>query len=266
MVNDNEVSADALVRKANNLADAGDHVQAMPLFREAIRLGRKDARLNLGNSLEEVGDAEGAIETLSQAWTDGDSNAGYNLACLLQDTGQQSEAINIFEQLAAQNYSAARIPLAWHYRSLGNEHHAFALLNAAIEDPGDAGDLAAGTAGFWRAEAGESSPEVERLLRRGSDAYPTARAQLAMLLLARGDTLGGEALLERGSTAGEAESLLPLANLKWKNGQIAAAVALFLRSYEQGDKNSAYNLGLLMKERGREADAEMWFERSKLTN
>lgn len=250
---------DGLIDEGCDLAEGGRHLEAIRHFQSAIDRGEAWVGLNLGNSYLALGDVSAAQRAYEQAWEAGDGDAGFNLAHLFESKGEVLRARNVLAVLVERNYAKAQVEEAMRLRADGRISEAESLLSRAMSDPGPIGDLAAGVLGNmrWR---GPSSDE--ELLTRGATAYPSARADLAVLQIETGRNEEGETTLRKGVAADEVESMIVLGNRLSRNGDTKAAEELFRRGFALGDAHAALNLGALRWEAGRRKSARKWFRRA----
>lgn len=231
-----------LIAKGCDLAEAGRHSEAIKLFQSAIERGEAWVGLDLGNSYLALGDESAARGAFEQAWTAGDEDAGFNLAQLLESEGEVLRAREILAALVEQNYAKAQVQVAMYLRADGRISEAEGLLSQAMSDPGPIGDLASGILGDMRWPGPNSD---EELLRRGATAYPSARADLALLQIETGRIDEGEETLRAGVAADEVDSVIVLGNHLSRIGNTETAEELFRRGFALGDAHAALNLGVL---------------------
>jgi TPR repeat protein len=249
--------SDRQLALGNEAVDAGDHEAAIKHFLKAIALGNAGAGLNLGNSFLDLGDSHRAIEAYRAAWLAGDRDAAYNLATTLEDDGRTDEAAVLYGLLYEAGYSKSANAYAWILKDRHSDTAAEEVLASVIGQPGLIGRLASGTLGHWRWTAGVL--DVEPLLRKGADSFPAARADLAALLLHRGDRSEAQKILEVGALNGEVASMVPLGNLLWEDGQVVAAERHLSRAAALGDSFGACNYAQLLVELGRRSEARVMF-------
>jgi len=139
------------------------------------------------------------------------------------------------------------LALAFSLREQG-EHDAARA--AAQEAAGAGSPTAAAVLTCW--EWNETlDPALEPALRAGAELYPSARADLAHLLVETGRVDEARTVLERGAKLGEVESWLPLGNLYADElGDAAAAETAYRSGIAAGDTYCHHNLGVLLLERG----------------
>ena len=270
-----------------DLAQCGDHGRAAAAFRRAASLGCRQAWLALGNSLSELGRLEEAVGALREAAASGEDDAWFNLALVLLelerwaeaeqaalralDAGDQEgwgplgsallgqgarPAAMIAFARAAELGTQGGIEGAHLLRESGREGEAWAWAQRAA----DAGDVhSAAVLASWKWHA-TRNPGLEIDLRAGADHLPAARADLADLLRSDGRIEEARSVLEAGALRGELDSWLPLGNLYLDElHDEVAAEAAYRAGIEGGDVFSHTNLGLLLRDRGDEADAIVHF-------
>ncbi|GAA1520944.1 hypothetical protein GCM10009788_26000 [Nocardioides humi] len=139
------------------------------------------------------------------------------------------------------------LALAFALRELGDRDAAL----AAAERSAATGDrTAAAVVACWR-WCTSWDPALEPDLRAGAEHFPSARGDLAELLIRTDRVDEGRAVLERGMLLGEVESMLPLGNLYADVlGDEAAAEAAYRAGAELGDAHAHHNLAVLLDERG----------------
>lgn len=248
-----------LIDEGCSLAESGDHSAAIELFREAISLGEAWVGLNLGNSLLAVGDVDAALEAFAAAWASGYDPAGFNLARQLEAQGDLDEARGVYRSLIQNGYAKAMIQEADFLREEGDYRGFIELIKTAMDDPSPTGDLAAGILGN---EQWSGRGTVEALLRRGADAYPSARADLGALLIADERLDEGISILQQGANLDETESILPLANWHAEKGDFDVARGLYRQGFALGDAHAAFNLGAMLWANDRRKSARKWIRRA----
>lgn len=250
-----------IVEQGCDFAETGDHPRAIELFKVAIERGESWVGLNLGNSYVALGDVAAAEQAFETAWHSGDDDAGFNLGRLLEDQGQIERARAVYGSLIQRDYVKAMVEESNFLREEGRDQKSEELLTRAMEDPGPDGDAAAGILGHLRYHGRGSA---EELLRRGAASYPSARADLAELLIETNRLEEGIAMLRTGAAANETESLLPLGNYLAETGDLEGAEASYKRGFALGDAHAATNLGSLRWEQGRRKSARKWIARGAL--
>jgi tetratricopeptide (TPR) repeat protein len=254
-------AVDALLDQANDLSVRGNHHEAIAIWEKVRSEGPNWVGLNLGNSYQAIGDVAAARIAFEESWLAGCDDAGFNLAELYRSEGKLTQARIIDRRLIQKSYVKAMIAEAEDLRAEGNLAGAQDLLARAIDDEGADGDRAAGILGYllW---SSTHSVAAEPLLRRGQNEYPTARADLAEVLMKLGRLSEAISILEEGVELGEAESMLPLANIWASLDNEDAAESLYRRGYALGDAFAAFNLGVLRWESGRKKSARKWIARA----
>jgi TPR repeat protein len=207
---------------------------------------------------------EPSLEELRNRWVaTGDARAGLEYGEALEAADRGSEAAAVYERLVAERWLHGYPALAWFRYERGDHDSAIELLERYLaddEEPDDYTHHIEGVLGHWLRHA-ERPDEAEPLLRRGQDAYPSARADLAHVLRSRGGDREAEEVLRRGVAAGEVESYLPLADLLDESGRTDEADRLYRLGYALGDAHAAYNLHLLLDRQGLPEAAE-WLKRA----
>ena len=202
---------------------------------------------------------------LERAWSEGrDGEAGHEYGMALERSGRIAQAAEVYQALIDDGYLIGYYDLAWLEHDRGDLQRAQSLLEEYLSplNPGDENsDLAAGVLGHWRWDQ-DRRVDAEPLLRRGANEYPSARADLAHLLIATDRADEAEQVLRVGVELGDVGSHLPLANLLESRGDVGEAIDLLERGYALGDAHSAYNLYVLLRERDAEVEARVWLWRA----
>ena len=270
---------DALIDRGCELADLGDHEQAVVLFRRAASTGDAVALFDLGNSLSALGRWEEAVVAHERAaaageddawlnlayalvelgrWTDAERAARRALDCgdrggwsalgeALEGQGRTPEAERAFRLAAARGDADAALELAYLLRNSARQLEAWHWAQFSA----DAGNAqAAGTIACWRWDE-TRDPALEPQLRAGVEHYEHARTSLSHLLRSTDRVEEARALLEEGALCGEVGSWLPLGNLyRDELDDDVAAEAAYRAGIEGGDLHSHHNLGVLLLDSG----------------
>ena len=203
-------------------------------------------------------DAELAL--LRDAWlTAQDGETGTRYAEALGSAGDVEAALAVCREVEELGYFAGWYTEAWLEHDRGDTVRAIALMRevAALLDDDEDRRYPLAVAAHWRwDEDGDLTAEAD--LRAGLEAYPTAAADLAHLLMATDRREEGVRVLADGVKAGWVECMLPLANILSEGGEKAAAEDLYRRAYERGDAYSAWNLAILLWETDRGTEAREW--------
>jgi tetratricopeptide (TPR) repeat protein len=199
------------------------------------------------------------LQAFARMWEQApDGWSGRRYAEALLAAGRLDDAAGICRAMWDLGYPAGLTDLAHLERDRGHHDLAIALLVEALPDLDDEDrPRTEGTLGHWLWSL-KDDPGAEPHLRAGQDVHPTARADLAHLLLVTGRSAEARSVLRAGVEAGETESMLPLANLLDRDGDPDGAERLYRWSYELGDAYSAWNLFLLLVVQGRAEEAEQW--------
>ncbi|MGN7950568.1 hypothetical protein ACTJKH_17640 [Microbacterium sp. 22215] len=201
------------------------------------------------------------IERLARAWRevhDGETGHAYGEA--LEAAGCIDEAAIVYRELADAGFLIGFADLAWLEHERGNvavSHELLADYLRADTSPDEQTDLIAGVLGHWQ-WCDDRNFDAESLLRRGADAYPSARADLSHLLRESDREGEAEDILRAGVAQAEVESFLPLANLLEEGGRVDEAVEVLRLGYALGDAFSAYNLSLILDDRDDVTEAREW--------
>ena len=209
----------------NELVSLDRDGEAIVMYHRAVRAGQTDAWLNLGQALERRGDPRAALDAFEHGHDAGDVNAGLAQAFLLREADRRDEAEQIVQQLAdAGSALADAVAACW-------------LFNRTLD------------------------PALEQRLREGADLYPSARADLAQLLHDSDRLLEAVEVLQRGTSLGEVESFLPLANLYLDDlDDPATAEALYRAGIDAGDMYCHHNLAALLADQNRLNEAIYHYE------
>ncbi|GAA1754926.1 tetratricopeptide repeat protein [Luedemannella helvata] len=248
---------DELIDLGCDLADARRLSDAERCFRRAASLGSAVAEFNLGNTLADSGRPAEAVAAYERALAGGEAAAWFNLGTALEDLGDLAGAMRAFRAAFRAGDAKGALALAFSLREQGERAAAQVAAREAVE----AGDpTAAAVLACWEwDETGD--PALEPALRAGADLYPSARVDLAQLLVQTGRVGEARAALERGAKLGEAESWLPLGNLYADEFDDAAAAETAYRSgIAAGDTYCHHNLGVLLLERGADEQAREQFQ------
>ena len=199
------------------------------------------------------------LDVFRRTWErDRDGLAGRRYAEALADEGLLDEALEVCERMWEDGYVAGRTDAAWLEHDRGRITTAIALMTSAIDVLDDEDrPLATGIVGHWRWHH-RADRAAEPLLRAGMDAYPTARVDLASLLVVLGRRAEGVRLLADGAAAGQVVCMLPLANLLDEDGDVERAIALYERAFADGDGFAAWNLALVLERLGRREESAEW--------
>jgi tetratricopeptide (TPR) repeat protein len=276
---DDALDVDALIDRGCELADLGDHEQAVVLFRRAAATGDAVALFDLGNSLSALGRWAEAVTAHQQAADAGEDDAWLNLSYALAELGRwaeaeraaqraldrgdrggwaalgdalegqgrTAEAERAFRLAAGRGDAAAALALASVLRDSGRQLEAWHWAQFAA----DAGnEVARGTLACWRWNE-THDPALEPQLRAGVEHYEHARTSLSHLLRSTDRVEEARALLEEGALRGEVSSWLPLGNLyREELADDVAAEAAYRAGIEVGDLHSHHNLGVLLLDTG----------------
>ncbi|WP_138731935.1 tetratricopeptide repeat protein [Modestobacter excelsi] len=276
---DDALDVDALIDRGCELADLGDHEQALRFFRLAAVHGDPVALFDLGNSLDALGREDAAVDAYRQAAAGGVDDAWLNLASVLARLGRWADAERaarsaleagdtkawtvLGDALEAQGRSVEALRTLRSAAERGDARAALALAHLLLDAgrqleawhwaqvSADAGDaVAAATLAAWRWDE-TRDPALERQLRAGAEVHEDARTSLASLLRATGRVEEARAVLEEGALLGELASWLPLGNLyRDELGDDVAAAAAYRAGIEGGDLHSHHNLGVLLLDAG----------------
>lgn len=208
------------------------------------------------------------LDALRRRWSEHeDLDAAWELADALESAGRIDEARAVCQEVLDADYLVGYLGLAWIERHLDDMEAAEALLERYFAGlaPGDADSAEAlmveGVLGHWRWHV-SGRVDAEPLLRRGQAEYPSARADLASLLVATGREAEAREQLRSWVEAGDQGCCLPLGNLHQEAGEFAEAERLYLLGFERGDAFSARNLALMIDDLGREDEALEWMRRA----
>ena len=276
---DDDLDVDALIDRGCELADLGDHEQALWFFRRAAVHGDPVALFDLGNSLDALGREDEAADAFRQAAAAGEDDAWLNLASVLARLGRWADAERaarsaldagdtkawtvLGDALEAQGRSVEALRTLRSAAERGDARAGLALAHRLLDSgrtleawhwaqvSADAGDaLAAATLAAWRWDETHDLA-LEPQLRAGAELHEEARTGLAALLRATGRVEEARAVLEEGALRGEVGSWLPLGNLyRDELDDDVAAAAAYRAGIEGGDLHSHHNLGVLLLDAG----------------
>jgi tetratricopeptide (TPR) repeat protein len=238
---------DELVDLGCDLADAQRLSDAERCFRRAASLGSAVAEFNLGNTLADLGRPAEAVAAYERALAGGETDAWLNLGTALEDLGDLAGAMRAFREAFRAGDAQGALALAISLREQGEREAA----RIAAREAAEAGSpTAAAVLACWEWDE-TRDPALEAALRAGAEVYPSARADLAHLLVETGRAGEARTVLERGAKLGEVESWLPLGNLYVDEfGDSAAAETAYRSGIAAGDTYCHHNLGVLLLERG----------------
>jgi TPR repeat protein len=183
------------------------------------------------------------------------------LVDILAEAADLDGARSVITAHRAMSSTEADFVAAGIERTLGDPSLVEGLLTPHLDD-GDNGDLAAGMLAVWRFVDGDRSATTIEFLRRGVEHYPDARACYAGYLRSEGRDDEAEGLLRAGVANGEVSSFLPLGNLLDESDRPEEAARMYRAGYELGDAFSAYNLAVMLRDRGRLGEVQEWLDRA----
>lgn len=259
---DRASDTELLVDLGCDLADAGRHLDAEYCFRRAVALGEEWVIFNLGNELKALGRLSEAIQAYWRAIAVGETDAWLNLGHCLQELGDLAGAMRAYREADGAEDPNGALALAYMLREQGERVEAEDWANRAAS----LGNLeAVGAAACW-AYNRTLDPALEGELRRGAGHYPSARADLAVILRDTGRLEEARRELALGAKLGQRECWLPLGNLLRKDfGDAVAAEDAYRAGIAAGDGHCHHNLGLLLLELGDVEAAEEQFRRGAET-
>jgi hypothetical protein len=247
---------DALIALGCDLAEVGRHSEAEVCFRRATGLGDPLGAFDLGNALAAQERWDEAAAAYEVALARGEADAWRNLGLVLEEMGDLAGAMWAYRGAASAGDVHGGLQLAFLLRDQGELDGALTVAEelAATGDPQAAAVLAS-----WR-WAATLDPALEEDLRAGSAYFPTARADLAALLLATGRPAEARHELERGAKLGESICWLPLGNFYADVlADEESAEEAYRAGIAAGDAYCHHNLGVLLAERGDFDGAEEQF-------
>lgn len=207
----------------------------------------EEALIETGCELAELGRIEAAMDCFRMAEELGSVLGSYNLGNALADLERWPEALAAFERAEAAGDEDATLPIAFMLRELDRRDDALATAERAAAG-GNA--TAAAVVACWR-WCTSWDPALEDDLRAGAELFPSARGDLAQLLIRSGRVEEGRAVLERGMLLDEVESMLPLGNLYADVlADPVAAEAAYRAGAALGDAHAHHNLAILLDDLG----------------
>ncbi|WP_369140164.1 tetratricopeptide repeat protein [Modestobacter versicolor] len=237
----------ALFDLGNSLSALGRWAEAAAVHQQAADAGEDDAWLNLAHDLRQLGRWPESERAARQAIERGDPNGWAALGEALRALGRAAEAERTFRAAAARGNAPAALELAYDLRESGRELEAWHWVQVAA-DAGD--DVAAATLACWRWDE-TRDPALEPQLRAGARVYEHARTSLSHLLRSTDRVEEARSVLEEGALRGEVASWLPLGNLyRDELDDDVAAEAAYRAGIEGGDLHSHHNLGVLLLDAG----------------
>lgn len=237
--------------KALRAAEDGDHEHAIELFGQVELEGDNNAALGRGNSLVAIGRMEEAVLAFRKAAEGGVPEAWLNLGLVLHRLRRKKAARTAFEKasdLGDIKGAAGLALLAWYSGDYG-EAERISEHGARMDDEFS---LAIYSAARWRITRDAS---LRNDLEQHAELFDGASIALSELLISQGETDAAVAVLERAASLELSDCYLPLGNLYHDLGQMAAAKQAFLSGIDHGDRNSHYNLALLLFEEGEKREA-----------
>jgi tetratricopeptide (TPR) repeat protein len=182
-------------------------------------------------------------DLVAEALASGDVDAVVSLGCELSEGGDHINAAHCFQWAIAQGAE-------WVTLNLGNEL-------VSLDRDGEAIAMYQRTA-----RVGETDAWFN-LGQAGAELYPSARAALADLLHDCGRLLEAVQVLQPGTSLGECESFLPLANLYLDDlDDATAAEAIYRAGIDAGDIYCHHNLAELLAKRNRLDEAIHHYQRA----
>ena len=243
--------AERLVVEGNRAEDLGRLEEARDLYRRAVAAAPDYARahVNLGIALEALGDMEGAAASHRAALAVDASNpyANYNLAKLRFAAGAPAEANELVSRAleSRPDFREALVLRGCLLSMHGHAQDSLAPFERALAQQADFGTL------FHYAQALRAldrQPAAAAALLRALELEPgnvDARAALADVLAAQGDTAGSAAALERvlAERPGWPDALFNYGCMLRKLRRLPEAEAAFRRAIEhQPDHARAYQM------------------------
>ncbi|MDF8266463.1 tetratricopeptide repeat protein [Luteipulveratus flavus] len=252
----NSTDVGVLLDLGCDLFDAGRIEDAETCFRRASGLGSPEGAFNLGNTLVRQERHEAAIPAFELALARGETDAWANLGLVLEELGDLVGAARAYEQAEATGDRSGALRLAMLLHDQGGRDRAM----TAAQRSADAGDqLAAAVVACWQ-WCRTRDPGLETALRAGADLLPSARADLGALLLMSGRVNEARTVLEQGSSVGEVECMLPLANVYSDLlGDDERARAVLTAAADLGDAHAHHNLAVLLEPDGQLEDAALHY-------
>jgi len=209
------------------LAEQGRWDEALTPVRLIAASGRPDALMFLGLALEETGDICGARAMYHQAAELGDPEGLLEVAFDFRETGDLAKAIE-FGQAAQAGGSR----------------------------------LAAAAVATWKFEQTHDLA-LEADLRAGVSEYEAARTALGQIYLDTSRTESALSLYREGAALGELDCLVPLANLLIDiYEELDEAEDVLRRGAADGDAHACHNLGLLLLDMDRDAEALVFLKQA----
>lgn len=242
----------AAIERGCVAADNGDWTLAREEFALAAEAGDAVAQYNLGNALRNLGRRAEAEAAFVRAAALGVEEAWLNLGLLQEERGARDEATAAFGAGAAAGDSNATRALARLLLGDGRVVEAECLYRSLMPttDPDVVVDLALLLLRSGRVD------EAERVLADVDALSPTDEMELAKAWRHIGATEVARQRLQGLVDAGVIAALVPLANLLWDDlGELESAEALLRRAAGTGDVHALTNLGLLLHQLGRPAEA-----------
>jgi tetratricopeptide (TPR) repeat protein len=172
-----------MFNRANALANAGLHEEAVPYFQALGDGGEENAWLNLGLSLFALGRLAEAEVAFSTGASLGDMKAEYELALVLDETEREEKALQLHASLFARGLNESAMFLAFDAQERGDVDEAKKYLRPLLDRDDDVAAIASGMWGciLWRFDGDVGA---EPYLREGSHVHALALFDLVRLLAA----------------------------------------------------------------------------------
>ena len=252
-----------VARLADSASNRLLYCYAIPLYRNAIDAGDRDAAWQLTRLLEERGDLDGLTQVLRARAEAGDMDAIVRLVQLLAERGDP-DGLRALADAGDEDAAFVRAKLLARRGDLeglraladaGNKRAASQLARL-LEERGDLDGLTQVLRGL--ADVGDMDAIVRlvRLLARRGDleglraladaGNKRAAFQLARLLVERGDLDGAAQVLRARAEAGDRDAASRLARLLAERGDLEGLRA----RAEAGDRDAASRLSWVLAERG----------------
>ncbi|SEG68009.1 hypothetical protein SAMN05216223_10851 [Actinacidiphila yanglinensis] len=281
-------------------AEDGDHEAARSWYDQAAQGGDTAAMTNIGVLLHDQGDTAGAHDCYTRAAGAGNTHAMLNLGVLAEETGDRDSARTWYARAAGDGNTSAMVNLGVLLHDQGDIEGARDWYTRAD----DAGNVTAMVnLGTLLYRQGHVSDAYTRWSRAAEEGNTAAMVNLGYLLYNQ-TRLEARRLWERAAAAGNADAMLNLGVLLYDQSRIArvardrldiedrslspraeppeetgeaaetseaeeseetvAILSWWTHAADAGNTIAMFNLGNLLYDQGKVADARAWWTRAAL--
>jgi tetratricopeptide (TPR) repeat protein len=236
----------------------GHENEARELYRSAMQLGDVPSAVSLGNIESERGDREEAKKLYRWAAEKGDLFGWRNLGIELNSEGRKDEAFQVLEE----SFRIGDSRSAYLYAEFSFEENDLQAAELWYQNAVDRGEVD-GLVGLGRiCRERERYDDALRYFREAVEAGAAeSRVNLASLLVALDRIEEARSVFEQGVVAGDNTIWMDYGNLLSDFLNMPSdAEAAYRRAIGEGEILAHNNLGLLLEEEGRSAEAMAEFE------